>query len=302
MTTPIAIRLLTAGLRCATQVIRARHDQPQVRKPTAHCSHDLTDCSHLICLPSLFSTLPAIIPGCLHEASNSLLCARPQLTASYCQVGTQGELGVNEKPLKDEILFVANHGPQFEKRILVQNTGNAKFSFLSRSDPYHSYYQHRISEFQAAQQSTPWQPADSAAAPEAGAAAPAMDCKEEAAHSNSSALFKPPVHKVLEPPEAEQAPRRDYWGRTGYHQAYSPPTHSMFMFFTALADSYSKVLMPPKGLTDKLRKSVTDMTTVLEQCLHRLGWERSQKQARQKAEDEIEQERMQMAMIDWHEW
>lgn len=44
------------------------------------------------------------------------------------------------------------------------------------------------------------------------------------------------------------------------------------------------------------------MTTVLERCLHRLEWERSQEQARQKAEDEIEQERMQMAMIDWHDF
>eukprot|EP01018_Ginkgo_biloba_P023002 Gb_32888 [translate_table: standard] len=76
----------------------------------------------------------------------------------------------------------------------------------------------------------------------------------------------------------------------------------MFTFFTALTDSYSKVLMPPKGLIEKLRKDTVDMTTVLERCLHRLEWERSQEQARQKAENEIEQERMQMAMIDWHDF
>ena len=44
------------------------------------------------------------------------------------------------------------------------------------------------------------------------------------------------------------------------------------------------------------------MTTVLERCVNRLEWERSQEQARQKAEDEIEQERIQMAMIDWHDF
>lgn len=60
--------------------------------------------------------------------------------------------------------------------------------------------------------------------------------------------------------------------------------------------------MPPKGLTEKLKNSVADMTTVLERCVHRLEWERSQEQARQKAEDEIEQKRMQMAMIDWHDF
>jgi hypothetical protein len=36
------------------------------------------------------------------------------------------------------------------------------------------------------------------------------------------------------------------------------PTHSMFTFFTALCDSYSKVLMPPAGTSDKLRKDATD--------------------------------------------
>ncbi|KAE9618697.1 putative splicing factor 3A subunit 1 [Lupinus albus] len=76
----------------------------------------------------------------------------------------------------------------------------------------------------------------------------------------------------------------------------------MFTFFTSLADAYSKVLMPPKGLTEKLKKSVPDMTTVLERCVNRLEWERSQEQARKKAEDEVEQERVQMAMIDWHDF
>ena len=36
------------------------------------------------------------------------------------------------------------------------------------------------------------------------------------------------------------------------------PTHSMFTFFTALCDSYSKVLMPPAGTSNKLRRDATD--------------------------------------------
>lgn len=36
------------------------------------------------------------------------------------------------------------------------------------------------------------------------------------------------------------------------------PTHSMFTFFTALCDAYSKVLMPPKGIIQKLQKDATD--------------------------------------------
>ncbi|XP_057982982.1 probable splicing factor 3A subunit 1 [Malania oleifera] len=231
--------------------------------------------------------------------------------------------------------FVAKNGPEFEKRIIVNNAGNAKFNFLNASDPYHAYYQHRLSEFRAQNQTAavqpPLQPADSSVS-ESAPPAPLADANEATVKPDPSAQFRP-VHKVLEPPEAEQYTVRLPEGITGeeldiikltaqfvarngksfltgltsreinnpqFH--FLKPTHSMFMFFTALADAYSKVLMPPKGLTEKLKRSVTDMTMVLERCLHRLEWERSQEQARQKAEDEIEQERMQMAMIDWHDF
>ncbi|KAK6919634.1 SWAP/Surp [Dillenia turbinata] len=234
--------------------------------------------------------------------------------------------------------FVAKNGPEFEKRIIANNAGNAKFNFLNASDPYHAYYQHRLSEFRAQNQSSGQQqqqptaqPSDSSAA-ESAPSGPPADGNEEAAKPDVVSQFKP-VKKVLEPPEAEQYTVRLPEGITGeeldiikltaqfvarngksfltgltsreinnpqFH--FLKPTHSMFMFFTALADAYSKVLMPPKGLTEKLKKSVVDTTTVLERCLHRLEWERSQEQARQKAEDEIEQERIQMAMIDWHDF
>ncbi|CAK9144579.1 unnamed protein product [Ilex paraguariensis] len=229
--------------------------------------------------------------------------------------------------------FVAKNGIEFEKRIIANNAGNAKFNFLNASDPYHAYYQHRLSEFRAQTQGSSQPQAEKASdssAPELIPSAPAAD--DSAAKSDPSAQFRP-VKKVLEPPEAEQYTVRLPEGITGeeldiikltaqfvarngksfltgltsremnnpqFH--FLKPTHSMFMFFTSLADAYSKVLMPQKGLTDKLLKSVTDMTTVLERCLHRLEWERSQEQARQKAEDEIEQERLQMAMIDWHDF
>ncbi|KAL1296024.1 hypothetical protein HN51_056807 [Arachis hypogaea] len=233
--------------------------------------------------------------------------------------------------------FVAKNGPEFEKRIIANNTGNVKFNFLNASDPYHAYYQHRLAEFRAQNQSSgaqpPLQPPDSSV-PESAPSAPAPDSNGTVAveKPDISAQFRP-VKKVLEPPEAEQYTVRLPEGITGeeldiikltaqfvarngksfltgltsrevnnpqFH--FLKPTHSMFTFFTSLADAYSKVLMPPKGLTEKLKKSVPDMTTVLERCVNRLEWERSQEQARQKAEDEIEQERIQMAMIDWHDF
>ena len=42
------------------------------------------------------------------------------------------------------------------------------------------------------------------------------------------------------------------------HFNFLKPTHSLFGFFTALCDAYSRVLMPPKGLAEQLRLDATD--------------------------------------------
>ncbi|KAJ4847003.1 hypothetical protein Tsubulata_017730, partial [Turnera subulata] len=215
--------------------------------------------------------------------------------------------------------FVSKHGPEFEKRIIADNTNNAKFNFLNISDPYHAFYQHRLSEFRAQNQApSQQQPSDSAAALEfaapsssTAAADAAGDGPEVVSKPDPSAQFRPPPPKILTPPEAEQYNVKlpegitreeldiikvtaQFVARNGsffllgwlnnprFH--FLKANHSMFSFFTALADAYSKVLMPPQGLT----KSVADVTTVLAS-------------ARQKAKDEIEKERLQMAMIGWHD-
>lgn len=226
--------------------------------------------------------------------------------------------------------FVAKNGPEFEKRILANEKNNVKFNFLNATDPYHAYYQHRVSEFKA-QLAAPagTVPANAPVKTEEEARV----AQEQADASAAEVAAVKPPGKLLEPPELdvytvavpELATTLDvdiikltaqYVARNGKsfltgltsREHSNPqfyflkPTHSMFTFFTALADAYSKVLVPPKGLVDKLKKDVGNKTGILERCLHRLEWERSQARARQKAEDEIEQERMQMALIDWHDF
>ena len=41
-------------------------------------------------------------------------------------------------------------GPEFAERIKQNEAGNAKFNFLTPSDPYHAYYLHKINEIQEA--------------------------------------------------------------------------------------------------------------------------------------------------------
>lgn len=155
-----------------------------------------------------------------------------------------------------------------------------------------------LSKFRAQNQSPVQQPSSRPADSAAPESAPRNEALE--AKLDPSAQFKP-VRKALQPPEAEQYTVRLSEGITGeeldiikltaqfvarngrsfltgltsreinnpqFH--FLRPTYSMFMFLTSLVDAYSKVLMPSKGLTESLHKSVADMTTVLESCVHRL--------------------------------
>ncbi|CAN8312206.1 unnamed protein product [Cochlearia groenlandica] len=222
--------------------------------------------------------------------------------------------------------FVSKNGLEFEKRIIASNVKNAKFNFLSGSDPYHGFYQHKLAEFRA--QNQDGGQANDADGMDLQPDVAAADDKDEA-QADLQAQFRIPS-KPLEAPEPEKYTVRlpegitseeldiirltsQFVARNGKsflngllnresnsHQFhFMKPTHSMFPFFTALVDAYFDVLKPPQDLKEKLRKSAADLTTVLERCLHRLEWDRSQEQQKKIEEDEKEQDRVQMAMIDW---
>ncbi|XP_050377787.1 probable splicing factor 3A subunit 1 [Argentina anserina] len=217
---------------------------------------------------------------------------------------------------------VAQYAPEFEKVIIsdeIKQNRDTKFSFLSSLDPYHAYYQNRVAEIRA-------QPDQSSEE-----SAPVVDV--EAGTPKPDFLSKPrPECKVPAPPEPEEFTVRlpqgirgeeidvikltaQFAARNGESflaglrdRERSNPmfyflnrNHSLFDLFTSLRDAYIKVLKPPEGLTEKLKKSVGDMTAVLGRCVNWLEWEHYQEQSKQKAEDEIEQERLQMAAIDWHD-
>ncbi|KAJ0257005.1 splicing factor 3A subunit 1 [Hirschfeldia incana] len=228
--------------------------------------------------------------------------------------------------------FVSKNGLEFEKRIIASNAKNAKFNFLTSSDPYHAFYQHKLAEYRAQNQDG-GQGDDDTDGPDLQLDGGGGDGEGgDAAQADLQAQFRVPP-KPLEPPEPEKYTVRLPEGITGEELEYikltaqfvarngksfltglqsresnnpqfhfMKPTHSLFSFFTALVDAYFDVLKPPGDLKEKLRKSAADLTTVLERCLHRLEWDRSQEQQRKKEEDEKEQERVQMAMIDWHDF
>ena len=212
--------------------------------------------------------------------------------------------------------FVGKNGPEFEQRILASEKNNVKFNFLTAGDPYHAYYRQQVAE---------------AKAQASGAAVPAKEtepAKEQQVVVKPSTGDAKPV--ILEPPKADEFTipipagisaldldvikiTAQFAARNGKKfvtalatkEAANPqfnflrPNHSMFTFFTALADAYEKILSPTSELLERLEKGC-DKRVLLERVLKRLEWETAQKKAKQDKEDAEEEERIQMALIDWH--
>ena len=221
--------------------------------------------------------------------------------------------------------FVARNGPDFEKRILGSEKNNQKFNFLLPTDPYHGYYQSKIAAFKeeaaggdAATVQAKAEEAAQAAAEKSGIAVVAGTGSARAKVLQAPAKAE---YSVDVPPgitsldldviklTAQFVARNGKTFLTGLTSRehsnpqfnFLKPTHSMFGFFTSLADAYSKVLMPPKGLSEQLKKD-EDKSALLERALQRLEWDRTQEAAKKQEDDELEREREAMAAIDWHDF
>ncbi|CAH2059433.1 unnamed protein product, partial [Thlaspi arvense] len=207
---------------------------------------------------------------------------------------------------------VSEKGLAFEKTIKAKNAEKPQFNFLNISDPYHAFYQHKLSDLMI----------------------PNLMTRVKQAPDHQAQFRVPPEPlKPLSTPEPEKYTVRLPEGITGeeleivmltaqfaarngrsfldglYSRESNSPqfqflkqTHSMFGFFNSLVKAYRDVLIPPKDLKEELREAVADSTTVLERCLNRLEWDRSQEKQRKKEEEDMELERVQMAMIDWHDF
>eukprot|EP00898_Chlorokybus_atmophyticus_P003838 jgi/Chlat1/4455/Chrsp29S04408 len=289
--------------------------------------------------PGTIMTLPAPPPGGLGvEGGAVVVSARANGGFSSAPekpkvVPTQTKaVGIIHPPLDIRNIvdktaqFVAKNGAEFEKRIHASNKGNVKFNFLNPGDPYHAYYQYKLKEYIEGLGKPPPPPKleDGASANGTTNAGFAAALKEEAIREPAEPLEKPDPDQYLVPIPPGLTPldldviklTAQFVARNGKsflagltsREHMNPqfnflkPTHSLFTFFTTLADAYSKVLMPPKGLAEKLRKEAEDRNIILERIRKRLNFERSQDEARQRAEDEAEAERQKMAAIDWHDF
>jgi len=214
--------------------------------------------------------------------------------------------------------FVARNGIEFEQRIKQNEINNPKFNFLNSGDPYHAYYQHRvvvIREGKAEPEKIKVLPTESVAKKQSELLKSVT--KEDVIVPKEP----PPEYEFLADPPSISAFDLDvvkltaqFVARNGrqfltnlmnreqrnFQFDFLRPQHSLFQYFTKLLEQYTKVLIPPKDLQNKLNFEADNRAHVLEQVQYRVAWLQHQEAARRKQEEALERERVSYAQVDWH--
>jgi len=214
--------------------------------------------------------------------------------------------------------FVARNGIEFEQRIKQNEINNPKFNFLNTGDPYHAYYQHRvvvIREGKAEPEKVKTLPTESVAKKQSDLLKSVT--KEDVIVPKEP----PPEYEFLADPPSISAFDLDvvkltaqFVARNGrqfltnlmnreqrnFQFDFLRPQHSLFQYFTKLLEQYTKVLIPPKDLQNKLNFEADNRAHVLEQVRYRVAWLQHQEAARRKQEEALERERVSYAQVDWH--
>jgi len=214
--------------------------------------------------------------------------------------------------------FVARNGIEFEQRIKQNEINNPKFNFFNTGDPYHAYYQHRVVVIREGKPE-----------PEKVKALPTESIAKKQSEILKSVTKEdvivpkepPPEYEFLADPPSISAFDLDvvkltaqFVARNGrqfltnlmnreqrnFQFDFLRPQHSLFQYFTKLLEQYTKVLIPPKDLQNKLNFEADNRAHVLEQVQYRVAWLQHQEAARRKQEEALERERVSYAQVDWH--
>ncbi|CAG8562523.1 13359_t:CDS:10 [Ambispora leptoticha] len=173
-------------------------------------------------------------------------------------------------------VFVARNGVQFEERIRENEKHNAKFSFLNPNDPYHAYYQYKITETKEGK------------VPKKIEARDIKPEKKTEGPSPKAPPKEPPAFEFMTDMPAISAQDLDilkltaqFVARNGrqfmtalsqreqrnYQFDFLRPNHSLFNYFTKLVEQYTKVLIPPKNLNEKLKANTENKYQILNRVM-----------------------------------
>jgi splicing factor 3A subunit 1 len=238
--------------------------------------------------------------------------------------------------------FVARNGKSFEARISNSAEGKtAKFNFMKPFDPYHAYYESKISEFEESinkpkdniiieeikQQPieedlnskviTSAVPIKSSTSKKASLTTPiarfAMNKPTEASHAFEFSLGHPSglsavdVDIIKLTAQYTSVNGREFLSGLAQREQRNPqfdflkPTHVLFSYFTSLVDAYARVLLPSSELKERIQLK-SDKMRVLEGCVQRWEWTRADEDRKNRDSAEADAERIAFQSIDWMEF
>eukprot|EP00922_Rhytidocystis_sp_ex-Travisia-forbesii_P021715 GHVS01031794.1.p1 GENE.GHVS01031794.1~~GHVS01031794.1.p1 ORF type:complete len:579 (-),score=154.26 GHVS01031794.1:468-2204(-) len=80
------------------------------------------------------------------------------------------------------------------------------------------------------------------------------------------------------------------------------PTHALFGYFTSLVEAYTKCLMPPANEITKLKQMALDYLSELPVLVRRYKWQVNEENKKKEMNRQQEQEKAQLASIEWHDF
>jgi splicing factor 3A subunit 1 len=216
--------------------------------------------------------------------------------------------------------FVARNGIEFEQRIKQNEINNPKFNFLNPGDPYHAYYKHKVVVIREGKPDLE-KPQLKAITTDLTTTKQSEILKSVTKADKVVLKEAPPEYEFIADPPSISAFDLDvvkltaqFVARNGrqfltnlmnreqrnFQFDFLRPQHSLFQYFTRLLEQYTKVLIPPKDLQNKLNFEADNRAHVLEQVSYRVAWLEHQEAARRKQEEALEKERVSYAQVDWH--
>lgn len=88
-----------------------------------------------------------------------------------------------------------------------------------------------------------------------------------------------------------------------YQFDFLRPQHSLFQYFTKLLEQYTKILIPPKDLMERLSiesaNSRNSQVQVLEVVKYRANWQKHQESLKKREEEKIERERGELTLAPY---
>jgi splicing factor 3A subunit 1 len=219
--------------------------------------------------------------------------------------------------------FVAKNGSTFEELVIKSEQNNPKFSFLKTHDPYRAYYDQKVIEF-ARGLIEPMKEEPKAVEPQP-VALQITQKKDLIKQKDVKKEVKPPPadQYAIQVPQSLNIVDMDIIKLTAQFVAkngqkflialterekqnpqfdFLKPTHQLFPFFTNLVDAYSKCIAPRKEEVERLKENIVAKMSILNRCGERFDFENTQLQAKKKKEEIDEEERAQMALIDWNDF